>query len=46
MNAHSHRKLRLSHAWVLEQSRGVGLRVAHERGGPGGMRTVVLKRAS
>lgn len=40
------RGLRLSHAWVLEQFRGAGLRVAHEHGGPGGMRTVVLKRAS
>ncbi|MFF9022086.1 class I SAM-dependent methyltransferase [Streptomyces eurythermus] len=46
LNAHSYRKLRLSHAWVLERFRGAGLRVAHEHGGPGGMRTVVLKRAS
>lgn len=46
LNAHSYRKLRLSHAWVLEQLRTAGLRVTHEESGPGGMRTVVLERAS
>jgi SAM-dependent methyltransferase len=42
----SYRKLRLAHAWVLEQCRNAGLRVAHEHPGPGGggMRTVVLER--
>ncbi|MFI7277776.1 class I SAM-dependent methyltransferase [Streptomyces sp. NPDC049879] len=42
----SYRKLRLSHAWVLDQCRTAGLRVTHERSGPGGMRTVVLRHAS
>ncbi|MFI5549978.1 class I SAM-dependent methyltransferase [Streptomyces sp. NPDC051738] len=46
LTAHSYRKLRLSHAWVLEQLRTAGLRVRHEESGPGGMRTVVLERAS
>ncbi|MFI6011430.1 class I SAM-dependent methyltransferase [Streptomyces sp. NPDC051243] len=46
LTAHSYRKLRLSHAWVLEQLRIAGLRVRQEESGPGGMRTVVLERAS
>jgi SAM-dependent methyltransferase len=46
LGTHSYRKLRLSHAWVLEQFRVAGLRVTHEQSGPGGMRTVVLTRAS
>jgi SAM-dependent methyltransferase len=43
----SYRKLRLAHDWVLEQCRTAGLRVTHDRPGPGGggMRTVVLERA-
>ncbi|MFE1443343.1 class I SAM-dependent methyltransferase [Streptomyces sp. NPDC058739] len=45
LNAHSYRKLRLSHTWVLEQLRLSGLRVTRERSEPGGMRTVVLRRA-
>jgi SAM-dependent methyltransferase len=42
----SYRKLRVSHAWVLDQCRNAGLRVIHERTVPGGggMRTVVLER--
>ncbi|MFE0252408.1 methyltransferase domain-containing protein [Streptomyces sp. NPDC059010] len=44
LTAHSYRKLRLSHAWVLEQLRTAGLRVRHEESGAGGMRTVVLER--
>jgi SAM-dependent methyltransferase len=48
LRASSYRKLRLAHAWVLEQCRNAGLRVTHERTGPGGggMRTVVLERAA
>ncbi|MGI5375738.1 class I SAM-dependent methyltransferase [Streptomyces sp. CA-251387] len=46
LTAHSYRKLRLSHAWVLEQLHAAGLRVRHEESGPGGMRTVVLERGS
>ena len=45
LTTHSYRKLRLSHAWVLEQLRTAGLRVRHEESGAGGMRTVVLERA-
>ncbi|MGP3968110.1 class I SAM-dependent methyltransferase [Streptomyces sp. 6N223] len=46
LHTSSYRKLRLSHAWVLEQCRNAGLRVIHDRTGPGsgGMRTVVLER--
>ncbi|MFE5819302.1 class I SAM-dependent methyltransferase [Streptomyces sp. NPDC056479] len=44
LTARSYRKLRLSHAWVLEQLRTAGLRVRHEESGAGGMRTVVLER--
>lgn len=46
LTARSYRKLRLSHAWVLDQLRTAGLRVRHEESGPGGMRTVVLERGS
>ncbi|MCF1600290.1 class I SAM-dependent methyltransferase [Streptomyces muensis] len=46
LTARSYRKLRLSHAWVLEQLRTAGLRVRHEESGAGGMRTVVLGRGS
>ncbi|NUT25978.1 MAG: class I SAM-dependent methyltransferase [Streptomyces sp.] len=45
LTTHSYRKLRLSHAWVLEQLRTAGLWVRHEESGAGGMRTVVLERA-
>ncbi|MER5938010.1 class I SAM-dependent methyltransferase [Streptomyces sp. NPDC001928] len=44
LTARSYRKLRLSHAWVLEQLRTAGLRVRREESGAGGMRTVVLER--
>ncbi|GGZ12709.1 class I SAM-dependent methyltransferase [Streptomyces poonensis] len=45
MNAHSYRKLRISHAWVLDQCRAAGLQVVRERTAPGGvMRTVILQR--
>ncbi|UCM86994.1 class I SAM-dependent methyltransferase [Streptomyces marincola] len=40
----SYRKLRLAHAWVLDQCRGSGLRVVAERAEPGGMHTAVLRR--
>ncbi|MFJ4362682.1 class I SAM-dependent methyltransferase [Streptomyces chartreusis] len=46
LTARSYRKLRLSHAWVLEQLRTAGLRVRHEESGAGGLRTVVLERAT
>ncbi|UUU23616.1 class I SAM-dependent methyltransferase [Streptomyces sp. DSM 40750] len=46
MDAHSYRKLRLSHAWVLEQFRVAGLRPTREGTGPGGMRIVALERAA
>ncbi|MEV5914371.1 class I SAM-dependent methyltransferase [Streptomyces chartreusis] len=46
LTARSYRKLRLSHAWVLEQLRTAGLRVRHEESGAGGLRTVVLERAA
>ncbi|MFE0424052.1 class I SAM-dependent methyltransferase [Streptomyces sp. NPDC058953] len=46
LGSHSYRKLRLDHAWVLEQLRLAGLHVTHEQTGPGGMRTVVLKGVS
>lgn len=46
LDARSYRKLRLSHAWVLDQLRTAGLRVRHEESGPGGMRTVVLERGA
>ncbi|GAA3584913.1 class I SAM-dependent methyltransferase [Streptomyces osmaniensis] len=46
LTARSYRKLRLSHAWVLEQLRTAGLRVRHEEGEAGGLRTVVLERAA
>lgn len=47
MRAHSYRKLRLAHAWVLEQCRAAGLGVVREEPGPGGgMRTVVLRRGT
>ncbi|MGW0825106.1 class I SAM-dependent methyltransferase [Streptomyces sp. NPDC002845] len=47
LRAHSYRKLRLAHAWVLEQCRTAGLRVVREEAGAGGgMRTVVLRRAA
>ncbi|WP_129843687.1 class I SAM-dependent methyltransferase [Streptomyces sp. RFCAC02] len=45
MHAGSYRKLRLSHAWVLDQCRAAGLRVTRETPGEGGMRTVVLEHA-
>lgn len=46
LTARSYRKLRLSHAWVLDQLRTAGLRVRHEERGAGGMRTVVLERGA
>ncbi|KUO02086.1 SAM-dependent methyltransferase [Streptomyces caeruleatus] len=46
LTARSYRKLRLSHAWVLDQLRTAGLRVRHEESGAGGMRTVVLERGT
>ncbi|MFF4520083.1 class I SAM-dependent methyltransferase [Streptomyces bluensis] len=47
LHARSYRKLRLAHAWVLEQCRTAGLRVVREEsGGAGGMRTVILRRAA
>ncbi|MFD0436462.1 class I SAM-dependent methyltransferase [Streptomyces chartreusis] len=46
LTARSYRKLRLSHAWVLEQLRTAGLRVRHEESGAGGLRTVVLEGAA
>ncbi|WP_228023405.1 class I SAM-dependent methyltransferase [Streptomyces acidicola] len=46
LHARSYRKLRLAHAWVLEQCRTAGLRVVRDETGPGGaMRTVILRRA-
>ncbi|MFJ9585261.1 class I SAM-dependent methyltransferase [Streptomyces acidicola] len=46
LHARSYRKLRLAHAWVLEQCRTAGLRVVREEtGAGGGMRTVILRRA-
>ncbi|MFF9772847.1 class I SAM-dependent methyltransferase [Streptomyces sp. NPDC013978] len=45
MRAHSYRKLRLSHAWVMERFRVAGLRPTREGAGPGGMRIVALRRA-
>ncbi|MPY59823.1 class I SAM-dependent methyltransferase [Streptomyces spongiae] len=51
LHARSYRKLRLAHAWVLEQCRTAGLDVVREEPGSGpgsgsgsGMRTVVLRR--
>lgn len=46
LHARSYRKLRLAHAWVLEQCRAAGLRIVrNETGAGGGMRTVILRRA-
>ncbi|WP_181797925.1 hypothetical protein [Streptomyces sp. WELS2] len=46
LNAHSYRKPRLSHAWVLEQFPAPGCGWRTSAAGRGGMRTVVLRRAS
>jgi SAM-dependent methyltransferase len=46
MTAHSYRKLRLSHTWVLGQLRAAGLHVVREDVGPGGMRTVAVRRTA
>lgn len=45
MNAHSYRKLRPSHAWVLEELRITVVRPTWEGSAPGGMRIVTLRRA-
>ncbi|WP_320773771.1 class I SAM-dependent methyltransferase [Streptomyces sp. CRN 30] len=46
LDAHSYRKLRLTHTWVLEQCRTAGLQVVREETAPADvMRTVVLRRA-
>ncbi|GAA2278494.1 SAM-dependent methyltransferase [Streptomyces ruber] len=46
LDAHSYRKLRLAHDWVVQQCRTAGLRVVREETAPGDvLRTLILQRA-